>query len=54
MTDPIADLLTRIRNAQMVGHDSTDVPYSKVKENVVNVLKEKGFVGKVKAISLRC
>jgi len=48
MTDPIADLLTRIRNAQMVGHKSTDIPYSKVKENIANVLKDKGFLGKVK------
>jgi small subunit ribosomal protein S8 len=42
--DPIADLLTRIRNASSAGHDKVDVPLSKVKEGIVNVLKEKGMV----------
>jgi small subunit ribosomal protein S8 len=44
MMDPIADLLTRIRNGNSAGHDKIDVPYSKVKEGVVNVLKNRGFV----------
>lgn len=48
MTDPIADLLTRIRNGQMVGSSSIEVPYSKSKERVLNVLKDNGFVGKFK------
>ena len=42
--DPIADLLTRIRNGSSAHHDKVDVPHSKVKEGVVNVLKGQGFV----------
>jgi small subunit ribosomal protein S8 len=42
--DPIADLLTRIRNASGAHHEKVDVPYSKMKEGVVNVLKSHGFV----------
>ncbi|HEY0513929.1 MAG TPA: 30S ribosomal protein S8 [Thermoanaerobaculia bacterium] len=44
MTDPIADLLTRIRNAQIAKHDRLDVPASKLKLEVVKLLKEEGFI----------
>ena len=44
MTDPIADLLSRIRNAQIAKHDRLDVPASKLKLEVVKLLKEEGFV----------
>lgn len=44
MTDPIADLLTRIRNAQQARHDSTVVPYSQLKENIVQVMAREGFI----------
>src|SRR5436190_4956328 len=44
MTDPIADLLTRIRNANAIGSKSTIVPYSAVKKEVLRVLKEQGFI----------
>src|SRR5690349_2245787 len=44
MQDPIADLLTRIRNGSEARHDKIDVPYSKVKEGIVNVLKARGLV----------
>ena len=44
MTDPIADLLTRIRNAHLAKHDRLDVPFSKLKLEVVRVLKEEGFI----------
>jgi len=44
MQDPIADLLTRIRNAQLAGHESVDVPYSKLKTEVVRVLQEEGYI----------
>jgi small subunit ribosomal protein S8 len=44
MTDPIADLLTRIRNAQHAGHTSIVVPRSKIKVAIVKILKEEGFV----------
>src|SRR5437016_5000964 len=42
--DPIADLLTRIRNAATARHEKLDVPYSQIKEGVVEVLKLRGFV----------
>jgi small subunit ribosomal protein S8 len=44
MTDPIADLLTRIRNAQAAGHASLLVPRSKLKLEVVKILKLEGFL----------
>ncbi len=44
MTDPIADLLTRIRNACMEKQEKVDVPASRVKANIVKVLKEEGFI----------
>lgn len=45
MQDPIADMLTRIRNAQMVGKTSVTMPSSKLKTNIARVLNEEGFVG---------
>jgi len=44
MTDPIADLLTRLRNANSNGAKSTVVPYSKAKKEVLRVLKEQGVI----------
>ena len=44
MTDPIADMLTRIRNALRIYRERVDVPYSKVKEGILRVLKEEGFI----------
>lgn len=44
MTDPISDLLTRIRNAAREGHEKVEVPASRLKANVVRVLKEEGFI----------
>ena len=44
MTDPIADMLTRIRNASMVYHDSVDVPASNMKKELARILKEEGFI----------
>lgn len=44
MTDPIADMLTRIRNAIMVRHDSVTVPASKLKLGIAKILKEEGFI----------
>lgn len=45
VNDAIGDLLTRIRNAQMVGHSSTVVPQSKLIRSVLEVLKAEGYVG---------
>jgi len=48
MTDPIADMLTRIRNAGMARHDKFDMPSSNIKEAVANVLKDLGYIKNVK------
>ena len=44
VTDPIADLLTRIRNAQMVRHPSIEMPSSKAKVSIADILKREGYV----------
>jgi len=44
MTDPIADLLTRIRNANMVRHATADIPASKTKKSIVEILLKEGFI----------
>jgi small subunit ribosomal protein S8 len=44
VTDPIADLLTRVRNAAMARHDSVNVPASKMKIAVAKILKDEGFI----------
>ncbi len=44
MTDPIADLLTRIRNANTVMHKTVEVPASKMKLGIVEILKEEGYI----------
>jgi len=44
VTDPIADLLTRVRNAAMARHDSVNVPASKMKIAVARILKDEGFI----------
>ena len=44
MTDPIADMLTRIRNASLARHDRTEVPASRLKEAVAQILKNEGFI----------
>ncbi|MCX4241290.1 30S ribosomal protein S8 [Paraliomyxa miuraensis] len=44
MTDPIADMLSRIRNAMTAGHDSLAVPASSVKQRIVEILQEEGYI----------
>ena len=44
MTDPIADLLTRIRNAVSIDRENVSIPHSRVKEQICRVLKEEGFI----------
>ena len=44
MTDPIADMLTRIRNANTMKHDSVDVPASKMKIAIANILLDEGYI----------
>jgi len=50
MTDPIADLLSRIRNANQRRKEKVDIPVSKIKEGIVRILKEEGFVARYKKI----
>ncbi len=50
MTDPIADLLSRIRNALLAKHDRLDVPVSKLKLEVCRILKEEGFIKNFRVI----
>jgi small subunit ribosomal protein S8 len=44
MTDPIADMLTRIRNAIAAGHTRVDIPGSKLKTEIARILKEEGYI----------
>ena len=44
MTDPIADMLTRLRNANQAYHDSVSMPYSKLKVGVAEILKQEGYI----------
>lgn len=51
MTDPIADLLTRIRNAQQAGHPLVTMPASRIKQRILEILKEEGYVLEIRRIS---
>ena len=44
MTDPVADMLTRIRNANIAGHKTVDVPASKIKKNIAEILLKEGYI----------
>ena len=46
MSDPIADMLTRIRNANTAKHDTVDVPASKMKTAIANILVDEGYIAK--------
>ncbi|MFH1233105.1 MAG: 30S ribosomal protein S8 [Patescibacteria group bacterium] len=50
MTDPIADMLTRIRNASAVGKEAIVLPMSKIKHNIARILEREGWVGAVEVI----
>lgn len=50
MTDPIADLFTRIRNGLMARHNSVDIPNSKMKTRIAEILKEEGFIRNFKTV----
>lgn len=51
MTDPIADMLTRIRNANSAEHTRVDVPASRIKANICKVLKEEGYIRSYKVLA---
>ena len=50
ITDPIADMLTRIRNANTAKHDTVDVPSSKMKLAIANILLEEGYIKKLDVV----
>jgi small subunit ribosomal protein S8 len=50
MTDPIADMLTRMRNAYTAKHQKVDVPVSNIKLEIARILKEEGFINNFKVI----
>lgn len=50
MTDPIADLLTRVRNAARARHQKVAVPWSRLKENIVKILIEEGYLRELKKV----
>ncbi len=49
LTDPVADMLTRIRNAIIARHQKVDVPASKLKAEIARILKEEGYIANFKA-----
>lgn len=53
MSDPIADLLSRLRNAHNVGHHRVEAPYSKMKEGILNVLLNEGYIKSFEVTELR-
>jgi small subunit ribosomal protein S8 len=48
MTDPIADMLTRLRNANQAYHESTSMPYSKIKAGIADILQQEGYISSYK------
>lgn len=48
MTDPVADFLTRLRNANSAFHEEINLPYSKLKANIAEILKSEGYVASIK------
>ncbi|NBY43206.1 MAG: 30S ribosomal protein S8 [Micrococcales bacterium] len=50
MTDPVADFLTRLRNANSAFHEEINLPYSKLKANIAEILKTEGYVQAVKVV----
>lgn len=51
LTDPIADMLTRIRNANAVMHEKVDIPHSNLKEKIAEILKEEGYIANYKVVA---
>lgn len=51
MSDPLADMLTRIRNGGMAKHNSVDIPHSMMKKNIAEILKQEGYITDFAVIS---
>jgi len=52
VSDPVADMLTKIRNASSVGNEVVDVPSSKLKWEIINILKDEGYIKSCKKVNL--
>lgn len=52
MTDPIADMLTRLRNGIMAKHEKVVIPFSKIKEDIAIILKDEGFIENFKVLDV--
>jgi small subunit ribosomal protein S8 len=52
MTDPIADMLTRVRNANLAVHDKVHIPASRVKVEIAKVLREEGYIKNFKVLNI--
>ena len=50
MSDPIADMLTRIRNANIAKHDTVDIPASKMKTAIAGILLDEGYISKYEMV----
>lgn len=53
MTDPIADMFTRLRNSSRAGHDKVDIPASRIKKEIASILKREGFTKNYRLIEDR-
>ena len=51
LTDPIADMITRIRNANAVMHEKEDIPHSTLKDKIAEILKEEGYIANYKVVT---
>jgi len=51
MTDPVSDMLARIRNANMVNHQQVSLPYSKLKESILEIMKNEGYVKNYRVVT---
>lgn len=49
LTDPIADMLARMRNALMVKHSEVTIPYSKIKESIAAIFRDEGYIKKLQS-----
>lgn len=52
MTDPISDMMTRIRNANAAGHEVVDIPLSNTKKEISRILKEEGFIDRFEVVKV--
>jgi len=51
MTDPVSDMLARIRNANMVNHQQVSLPHSKLKESILEIMKNEGYIKNYRVVT---